>query len=258
MSNQAEPRIYEQPLNERLRTFLRVDFLYQQALHHNELESPWNSRAAMSSLLDVLAIATRGDLRSDVLKELERQCNALNEFQAKPGVDGNRLREVMSNLMRLRAELLQAGSAFLQPLRESEFLSAIKHRSAIPGGTCEFDLPDYYFWLSQDSQLRRETFNQWLDMLRPMCESVAQLLWLTRQHGRSRKEVASGGLFNITFERDQQLQLLRISLPADSTLYPEISGSHYRCNIRFLTWNGLTARPTAAPADVPFLLTCCT
>src|SRR5215813_9535987 len=104
-ATETETLIFEQPLSERMRTFLRLDFLYNQALYHNETASQWGSRAAMSCLLDVLAISTRGDIRSDVLKELERQLNALNEFQAKPGVDGSRLRTVMSNLMRLRAEL---------------------------------------------------------------------------------------------------------------------------------------------------------
>jgi cell division protein ZapD len=253
----TETRIFEQPLSERLRTFLRLDFLYNQALYHNEMATQWGSRAAMSCLLDVLAISTRGDIRSDVLKELERQLSTLNEFQAKPGVDGSRLRTVMSNLLRLRSELMTAGSAFLQPLRESEFLNAIKHRSAIPGGTCEFDLPDYYYWLSQPAEVRTQAFNEWLGLLRPLCDSIAELLWLTRQNGRTRQEVAAGGLFNITFERDTPYQLLRISLPASSGLYPEISGSHYRCNIRFLTWNGLTTRPTPAEGDVPFLLSCC-
>ena len=81
---------------------------------------------------------------------------------------------------------MNAGSAFLQPLRDSEFLSAIKHRSAIPGGTCEFDLPDYYFWLSQSDEARMRTFSQWLGLLRPLCDAIAELLWLTRQNGRSR------------------------------------------------------------------------
>jgi len=256
-SPDRETRIFEQPLNERMRTFLRLDFLYNQALYHNEMASQWGSRAAMTCLLDVLAIATRGDIRSDVLKELERQLNTLNEFQAKPGVDASRLRTVMSNLLRLRAELMTAGSAFLQPLRESEFLNAIKHRSAIPGGTCEFDLPDYYYWLSQPPEERMQAFNEWLGLLRPLCDSIAELLWLTRQNGRTRQEVASGGLFNITFDRDTPFQLLRISVPAATGLYPEISGSHYRCNIRFLTWTGLAKRPVPAEGDVPFLLSCC-
>ena len=158
----AEPTVFEQPLNERLRTFLRLDFLYSQALYHNDMASSWGSRAAMSSLLDMLAIAMRGDLRSDVLKELERQGTRLSEFQNHPGIDAVRLRALVSNLQRLRSELGSAGAAWLQPLRESEFLASIKHRSAIPGGTCEFDLPDYYFWLNQPHEVRMQTFVHWL------------------------------------------------------------------------------------------------
>ena len=59
--------VYEQPLNERMRTFLRLDFLYQQALYHEEREDQWSTRAAMSSLLEILAITARGDVRSEVL-----------------------------------------------------------------------------------------------------------------------------------------------------------------------------------------------
>jgi cell division protein ZapD len=250
--------IFEQPLNERMRTFLRLDFLYSQALFHNEMGSQWGSRAAMGSLIDILAISTRGDVRSDVLKELERQLTNLTDYQAKPGVDVERLKTLMTNLVRLRTDLQNAGLTFLQPLRDSEFLSAIKHRSAIPGGTCEFDLPDYYFWLTQPDEVRTRTFNEWLSLLRPLCDAVAELLWLTRQNGRIRKELAPGGTFNITFDRDNPLQLLRISLPAAAGLYPEISGSHYRCNVRFLAWKGLAARSLQTESDVPFVLSCCT
>jgi cell division protein ZapD len=253
----VETLVFEQPLNERMRTFLRLDFLYNQALYHNEMASPWGSRAAMSSLIDILALATRGDVRSDVLKELEKELSTLNEFQTNPGVDSQRLKTLVANLGRLRSDLMNAGSAFLQPLRDSEFLSAIKHRSAIPGGTCEFDLPDYYFWLSQSDEARMRTFSQWLGLLRPLCDAIAELLWLTRQNGRTRQEIAKGGAFSITFDRDNPLQLLRISLPASVGLYPEISGSHHRCSVRFLTWNGLATRPKQSESDVPFLLSCC-
>src|ERR1041384_6652777 len=219
--------VFEQPLNERMRTFLRIDFLYNQALYHNEIASQWGSRAAMSSLIDILAITTRGDVRSEVLKELERHLSTLSEFQAKPGVDPERLQTLVANLQRLRGELMNAGSAFLQPLRDSEFLSAIKHRSAIPGGTCEFDLPAHYFWLSQPDETRMQTFNEWLGLLRPLCDAIAELLWLTRANGRARQEVAKAGSFHITFDRDTPIQLLRISLPKSTGLYPEISGRPY-------------------------------
>ena len=254
----AAPIVFEQPLNERMRTFLRLDFLYNQALYHNQSQSQWGSRAAVSSLLDILAITSRGDTRADVLKELERQLALLNEFQSRPGVDASRLRTVISNLLRLRADLLGTGSAYLHPLKESEFLNAIRHRSAIPGGTCEFDLPDFCYWLNQPADLRIDTFTRWITMLRPLCDAIAELLWLTRQNGRGRRELARGGVYHITFDRETPVQLLRIAIPSDLGIYPEISGSHYRSSVRFVTWHGPTERPRQAEGDIEFELTCCT
>src|ERR1039457_778442 len=97
-----EGSMFEQPLNERMRTFLRLDFLYSQALYHNERGTPWGSRAAVDSLLDILAILTRGDMRSDVLKELERHLALLNEFQNRAGIDAARLRAPVGQLGRAR------------------------------------------------------------------------------------------------------------------------------------------------------------
>lgn len=253
----ARTVVYEQPLNERMRTFLRLDFLYNQALYHNEVGTSWGSRAAIGSLIDILAVISRSDLRSDALKEIERQLHLLEDYQSRPGVDPQRLQTFIANLARLRADLMNAGVACQQPLRESDFLNAVKHRSAIPGGTCEFDLPDYLYWLSQPQEERRQAFDQWLSVLRPLCDAVAELLWLTRQFGRTRQECARAGLFTITFERENALQLLRIALPASSGLYPEVSGSHHRCNVRFLSWKGLADRATPTSEDVHFRLTAC-
>jgi len=250
--------VYEQPLNERMRTFMRMDFLYNQALYQSEIGTAASSRAAIAALLDILAITTRGDMRSDCLKDLERHVTHLNEFQSRPGVDGSRLSSVIANLNRLRADLMNAGSNFLQPLRDSEFLNAIRLRSAIPGGTCEFDLPEYTCWLSQPAEERLAAFGQWLEILRPLCDAVAELLWLTRQNGKSRQETAKGGMFMISFDRDAPSQLLRIILPADRNLFPEISGGgQHRCNMRFLQWNGLGQRPAQVEDDVHFSLIVC-
>ncbi len=254
---EAAPVVYEQPLNERMRTFLRLEFLYTQAAYHSESPSPWSSRAAVSSLLEILAITARGDSRSDVLKELERQVNILKEYQTKTGVDPARLKSLMSNLVKLRSDLSSIGGNYMAPLRDSEFLSAVKHRSAIPGGTCDFDLPDYSYWLSRPAEIRAAEFNNWLSLIRPLCDSIAELLWLTRQEAKRKSEVAVGGIFQLQFDRENPCQLVRITLPSDTDLFPEISGNQHRCTIRFLNWLDATARPAHIEVDVPFLLTCC-
>lgn len=255
---QLAPVVYEQPLNERMRTFLRLEFLYTQATYHSEHENAWSSRAAVSSLLEILAITARGDCRTDVLKELERHAGVLKEYQSKTGVDPGRLKSVMSNLVKLREELNSAGANFMGPLRDSEFLSAIKHRSAIPGGTCDFDLPDYSYWLNRPAHVRSVEFGAWLGLIRPLCDGIAELLWLTRQNVKRKSETATGGIFQLQFDRETPCQLVRVTMPAQGDLFPEISGSQHRCTIRFLHWTDAARRPVHVETDVQFLLSCCT
>ena len=254
---ETAPVIYEQPLNERMRTFLRLEFLYTQASYHGDFPNPWSTRAAVSSLLEILAITARGDSRSDVLKELERHVNVLKDYQSKTGVDHTRLKSLMSNLVKMREDLATVGGNFMGPLRDSEFLSAIKHRSAIPGGTCDFDLPDYSFWLNRAPEVRAAEFNSWLALIRPLCDSIAELLWITRQNAKRKSETALGGIFQLQFDRDNPCQLVRVTMPPHTDLFPEISGSGHRCTIRFLQWTDITGRPSHVDQDVPFVLTCC-
>jgi cell division protein ZapD len=249
---------YEQPLNERMRNFLRLDFLYHQAVHHHTLPDPWSTRAAVSSLLEILAITQRGDIRSEVLKELERQMNQLSGFASRPGVDSTRLKVLLNKLHRMREELSNVGALFMQPLRDSEFLNAIKHRSTIPGGTCEFDLPDYTHWLNQPDEIRGTDFSRWLAVIRPLGDAISELLWMTREQARNRREVATNGVYHLTLERDVPVQLIRIVLPKGTDIYPEISGSHYRVSIRFLAWQDAATHPVQMTGDVPFTLSLCT
>jgi cell division protein ZapD len=248
--------LYEQPLSERMRTFLRLEYLYQHLLYHLEHPGAASTRVVIASLLDVVAILGRGDVRGDVLKELERQIFIFDRYQHLPGVDEARLRRVLRNLQELRQRLFAVGSQFLHPVRESEFLAAIKHRSAIPGGTCEFDLPNYSHWLRQPFAQRSADIEFWLQNIRPLCDSIAELLWLLRESGQASERVARNGVYQHALG-DSVVGLLRVHLPAGSGLYPEISGSHHRFSIRFMQWPETRERATQSTADVHFRLTVC-
>lgn len=250
--------VYEMPLNERMRNFLRLDFLYHQAVHHHTRSDPWSTRAAVDSLLEILAITSRGDLRGEVLKDLERQMSQLSTFGTRPGVDSSRLKLLLTKMHRMREELGTSGALFLQKLRDSDFLNAIKHRSTIPGGTCEFDLPDYTHWLNQPDEMRGADFANWLAVIRPLGDAVSELLWITREQAKSKSEVATGGVFQLTLGRDVPVQMVRVGLPQGTDLYPEISGSHYRCSVRFLIWQDAATRAVQTTEDVPFTLATCT
>jgi cell division protein ZapD len=253
----AAPTHYEQPLSERMRTFLRLEFLYQQMLYNSEKQADWATRATISTLLEILAILSRGDVRSEVLKELDQQLSALQRYQSQPGVDRRRLDALVSNLLASRDEIGRIGSSFLQPIKDSEFLNAIKHRSAIPGGTCEFDLPEYNHWLRQPISRRREDLKHWTGAIRPICDAVSESLWLIRESAQSTSQVARNGMYQHSMQKDSNCRLLRVSLTSKSSLFPEISGSQHRFTVRFLEWSTVDCRAVQTRQDVEFQLSIC-
>ena len=248
---------YEQPLSERMRTFLRLEFLYQQLLYNCDVDSDWATRAIIASLLEIMAILTRGDVRSEVHKELDLQIDKLKRFQSQPGVDGGRLGSLLSNLLESRVEVDSIGTQFMQPLKASEFLSAIKHRSSIPGGTCEFDLPEYSHWLRQPFARRQEDIDVWIAVIRPICDAVTELLWLIRESAQAENKTAINGMYQHRMQKDRSCRLLRVTLPESSSLYPEISGSQHRFTVRFLEWSTVDRRAVQTGHDVRFKLSIC-
>lgn len=248
---------YEQPLNERLRTFLRLDFLFKQTAHHAKGESAWNGRATVASLLEILAILGRGDIRQEITKELERLGANFKRFASQPGVDSSRLDALLGDLEHLRVALDKCSTNLTSALRESTFLNAIKHRSVIPGGTCEFDLPDYKHWLGLPYEKRNRDFNKWMINLTPLRDGVDRVLWLLRESNVPQQEVARAGMFQHVLGRGVSCQMIRVTLPPDTNLYPEISGSAHRFTVRFYHFNNVDNRPVQATEDVDFLLTCC-
>lgn len=248
---------YEQPLSERMRTFMRLEFLYRQMLYNSDHDEDWATRAAVSSLLEVMAILMRGDIRSDVHKELDAQIAQLLRYKSQPQVDGKRLDTLIGNLTSSRSDIDSAGTNFLQPLRDSEFLSAIKHRSAIPGGTCEFDLPEYNHWLRQPFKRRQQDLSGWLSCIRPVCDAVVEILWLMRETAQPQEKIASNGMYQHRMQKDISCKLLRVTLPDDCSLYPEISGSQHRFTVRFLEWSSIGSRATQTGHDVSFRIAIC-
>lgn len=248
---------YEQPLTERLRTFLRLEFLYRQTVYHCDNPSVYASRAAIQSVLDVTAILTRGDVRSETLKELERQIDGLVRYRSQPGVDSRRLQKILERLEQLRDRLRATGPHYLQTIKDSEFLSAIKHRSAIPGGTCEFDLPDYSHWLRQPFESRRGTLEHWMLGLVPLLDTVSELLWLTRESNPPEERLAAQGMFQYNVSREVPCRLLRVCVNPVENCFPEISGSQHRFTIRFMEWSEDNTKASQVARDIPFQLALC-
>ena len=142
------------------------------------------------------------------IKELDHQLGVLERFQQQPGVDDGRLGTLIHNLVASRDELSHIGTAFLNPLKDCEFLNAIKHRSAIPGGTCEFDLPEYNHWLRQPFERRQQDMDKWMSAIRPVCDAVSELLWLIRESAQPSEKMAINGMYQHSMQKGRKLPLV--------------------------------------------------
>ncbi len=250
--------IYEQPLNERIRALLRLEHLLDTVSANLAGQSQYACRMAIAGMLDITDLMSRFDIKAELVKELERQYNALNALQQNPGVDPERLQDVLEELneqlTRLRDTRCQPGGK----LRRDELLNCIRQRLAIPGGTCSFDLPSYHYWLHRPVDQRSTQLKAWFSDLAVIQQGVESALSLLRGSAAMQRRQASGGFYQQSSEPDQECQMVRIGLPQGEDYFPEISGGKHRFTVRFLHQPSTSSRPVQCTADVEFDLMCCT
>lgn len=255
----AQPTLsFEHPLNERIRTFLRAEYLFQLAKYRStNLVSTWDAKDCVATIIELYNLVERSEFRSELSKELERHSNGLQRLAKTPSIDHRALDKVLRDLEK-SLEIVKSYSAkqgfFPQ---NSELLNGLRQRLTIPGGTCSFDLPAFHYWLNLPPKTRQYSINQWFDLLEPLEKALNLVLDLTRQSSMPTREIAIAGTYQKTLNSQTNCQLIRINLRADLGAYPEISANKHRVNIRFLFANFEQGKPALASQDIPFELTCC-
>lgn len=247
--------VYEHPLNERVRTLLRLEDLFAKAALFHERDDPLDHHVALLTVFEILEVASRADLKSDLLQELERQKILLEGLRDNPAISEDALDEILRDIRYASERLLEAVGKIGQHLRENDWLMGIKQRACIPGGVCEFDLPSYHYWLHLSAATRREQLTEWLGPMLPIRDGLTIVLRLLRDSGKTTRQLAAQGNFQQMLS-GKTVQLLRIRLNADIACVPEVSANKYAINIRFVNF-GETPRPRTYENDIEFDLTFC-
>ncbi len=247
--------VYEYPLNERIRTLLRMEDLFERVGHFLGQQDAQSHHAALITLFEILEVASRADLKSDLLQELERQKQMLQTLRSNPDIREDVLNQVLADIERASTQLFAMTGKIGQYLRENEWLMSIKQRTSIPGGACEFDLPSYHFWLHRDSAHRLADLDKWISPLYPIRDGTGIVLKLLREGGHPLNMTAQAGTFSQMLG-GKLAHLVRIRLPENSQYIPETSANKYALNVRF-TMFGSDPRPRLTEADVDFELTFC-
>ncbi|MGH8581346.1 MAG: cell division protein ZapD [Gammaproteobacteria bacterium] len=254
----TDPRLtYEQPLNERIRGFLRLESLFDQFRERVQGLSEWDSRAGLERLIELTEILGRSDFKGDVIKELDRQSAALSRLQSNPGVDGQRLDEVLNGINTIAASLKDPNYQPGQTVRQDELVTAVRQRLAIPGGTCSFDLPALHFWLKRPVAKRNRQLEHWFADLQVISEGISLALKILRDSSYPVQCTARGGFYQQSLENNSCSQLLRVRISAAEGLFPEISASRHRFTVRFLEQSDTAMRASQTTRDIGFDLQCC-
>lgn len=247
---------YEFPLNERVRTLLRLEDLFSRIEAFIERDDSIDHHAAINVLFEILEVASRADLKSDLLQELERQKKILSALHSNPQISVTALESILNEIDSASTGLLAMSGKIGQHLRDNEWLMGIKQRACIPGGVCEFDLPSYHYWQHQSTASRRAHLTSWLEPMLALQDGLSIVLRLLRESGKVYPFTALHGSFQ-QMQGGKVAQMLRIHLDESMPCVPEVSANKYALNIRFVMAN-YAAKATLYDNDVPFDLTFCT
>lgn len=247
---------YDYPFNERIRTLLRVEDLFAKLLHNIEAGHEYHHHSALISLLQILDIVDRSELKLDLLQELDRQKSAMRMLINNPAIAANTLNNILNDIDIASDALRSENTKLGQTLRTNEWLMSIKQRAGIPGGVCEFDLPSYHYWLGLDEANRREDFKTWLKPLLPMHDAIVIILHILRGSGVTNKLIAPNGAYQQMLSGVKPAQMLRIELANKLHCFPEVSANKYAINIRFNLLDFMQ-KPQKYDQDVDFTLTLC-
>ena len=248
--------LYEYPFHERIRTYLRLEHLFARLGQLLPRTEALDHHFALITLFEVLDVSSRADLKSDALKDLEKQKAHIAAYRGNPAISEASLDGMLSRLEQVFAALNQQLGKPGHELAEQEWLMAIRSRAVIPAGTCSFDLPAYHAWQHRPAEARRDDLMRWIGSLAPLAQAVALLLQILRDSGKPQKVMATAGQFQQTLPQGRAFQLLRLRIDESLHLVPEISGNRLMVSVRLMRHEA-DGKLHAAREDAPLELALC-
>lgn len=248
--------LYEYPFNERIRTYLRLQQLFNRLGQLMARTEALDHHFALTTLFEIIEVASRSELKSDVLKDLERQKQLYNGYRGNPAISEKALDGLIAQLDEHFESLNQISGKIGQSLNDNDFLMALRSRVVIPGGTCEFDLPAYYAWQHHDAPNRASDLAQWVAPFAPLAQSIQLLLQMLRESGSSQKVMATAGQLQQNLPQGRAFQLLRLKIDPALGITPEISCNRLLVVIRMMRQQS-DGKLVATTDDVPFEMSLC-
>jgi cell division protein ZapD len=248
--------LYEYPLNERIRTYLRLQHLFARFNQLSQRTEAIDHHFALTTIFEIMEVASRSELKSEILKDIERHKQQLNSYRGNPSISEDALDLIVAQLDQRFEALNTMVGKIGAVLNESDFLNSLRSRTAIPGGTCEFDLPAYHAWQHHEPAARQADLFQWSQHLAHLASAIQLMLKMMRESGSTQKVMATGGQLQQNLPQGRNFQLLRLRIDDSLNLTPEISCNRLLVVIRLMQQQA-DGKLLASKEDTPFEMTLC-
>lgn len=236
---------------------MRLEYLFDKIAYFLNKKSHLELFTVVQTLIEVINLLERNDISTDVIKELDRYQLALGKLSDAPAVDNEALAITLQTIEMQLNEMQTNFGKHTKQLRNDELLNLIRQKMATSTNLCSFDIPALYYWIHQNSENQQHQLHEWLEELAIMKKSVKLIMQLIRNSAIFVYHTASCGFYQTGFKHNANYQIVRIKLPNNVTVFPEISGNKHRITVRFLNFSAECGRPQQTTEDITFELSCC-
>lgn len=224
---------FEYPLTEKSRCYLRFESLFLQIKQSMGLDHESDATAYFKSLFELIELSDRSDIRHDLIKDLRALLEDMQSWLAWEQADTEAIKALMVEISELISTLLVM-SKQLKFFKDSRFLTSLKQRFFIPGGCCNFDLPQFHFWQAQPISVQKADAQKWFEHFDVLERALTLFLKMKRHQGIKSKQRAKNAFYQGEVEH---ALFIIINVDPELQVYPMISGHKHRYSVRFMNAN---------------------
>lgn len=246
--------VYEFPLCEKVRNYLRLEQLFKQLDHTSKSDSEFESLHFFDVFFTLLDLLERLDIRKDFIQDIDVHEKNLVHWSQHPNIDSAALDQTLQKLHRLLNELKRTNKLG-SSLKDDRFLASIRQRFSIPGGATSFDLPHLFCWLKQSKDTRNNDIKMWVDQLALVRENINLLMQFLRERSQYENVVAANAFYQGVVT--EKIDLIRVRCANSEGYYPVLSGNKYRYGIRFMQLAPAEGSGGSVEGQIDFEIACC-
>lgn len=208
------------------RIALRLEYLFKTITQACDESHELIHRFALKSVIEVVDIIEKPELKSRFLKELIR----IEHILRKPSAVEQ---DIMADQLSTQIySLSHSPGPFGLRIHEDEFLKTLRQILHPNTKECEFNSPQLVLWFDSEPLLRQKTIKKWLDCVGDLKETVDVYLSLLRNASHYIPIMAHHGFYQHALSPKAINHLILLKIDKSLSIIPKLQLGHHNLTIR--------------------------